>query len=1113
MRSDLSPAFIAAKDASFRRPRQLLIFNFPDTGPVYLSDQPLGTADGLSHEYLPLVEEWGELQDTVGDVQAVDSGETRQMSITLWNGGKPPFSDYFLAEYPENVEVELYQWFAGLAESDAALVDRFVVQDPIEFDEASRLLNLDLVSTNINWDQPIGDLLTKEAWPYAAESDIGKGIPQAFGSTGQIPTLQAKAAITLTLKASILKDTMTIAVYEDLDELLFPASGTVQIEEEKIRYSGRTSSTLSVLQRGYLSEATEHLDKRQIVQVITDHTFHLCAGPVAGISNVQIEGFPAPEEIYTVRPDLDPARIIFTEKPWVKKYGEATRFLEMQFDGVASANSSLQPANAFDAADLATAAEIKPGNNTLALLQDTVNHNRGEILRAYLAVEHWESGNFLSDYVEVWVSGIGVLGRLSRPNPADEIEIDADVDIDHGHSHEIGGEHAHSFNDPDVQTDLDPHTHPLTGTGNEYTSYSDVVGIEYVVSKYQIVEESFGFVLRPDIADSAITYTLSGASNLLRVYLHYSVNGISRSRELFNGTFTIGLGAGLAYVSFRTQNTDSSGMSHSFEFSEAKLDYSTNASMEPSASGVTSSAAGGNVLQDGTGLKSPDDVNPLATVNAPLAINTQENPSRTVVNLFDLTKYVNFDWAWFTGREVRVTYYNMGDAKSVFILHTFFDVEFVPTEVVFSDNVTAEVTSLADRTRPDQAIQHLLTTRAEVTATDFDQDSFAAIASKYTSLGYTLDGLVDATLTAREAIKKICLQTHSRFFPPEEKLKMALREGHPETKPVARQLTQDNLQLRSISVARQPMRDISNRVQLFFKRDWIASETDTSGYLDSITRDSSSSIAKFGLKVRKDGFNFDLIRSASMASAVADFYLMTDAWPSSFYTFMAYLDQFDLEKEDVLEVSAKFNRMNKVPMVMRAMDRIFGSAKNSSINLVRIVAENLYYILKELSLEDSILVMDTLSIMITEIGEFADAIHVLDQLFAQLHVNKEDEALISDVLLIVWTIRKELAEAITVSDLTLGELECLREDSVIVEDVPEFWSVYGYGSGGYGQIPYGGLSAYRQKNPDQIYIFEQLLMALTALRTDEAQVTDSLLISSGYGGKLSSGYGLSPYGM
>ncbi|MBU1058448.1 MAG: hypothetical protein KJ804_09060 [Proteobacteria bacterium] len=1078
MRFDLSPAFIAAKDASFRRPRQLMIFNFPDAGPVYLSDQPLGVADGLSHEYLPLVEGWGELQDTVGDVQAVDSGEIRQMSITLWNGGKPPFSDYFLAEYPENVEVELYQWFAGLAESDAALVDRFVVQDPIEFDEASRLLNLDLVSLSIRYDQPIGDLLTKEAWPYAADSDIGKGIPQAFGSTGQIPTLQAKAALTLSLKASILSDTMTIPVYEDLDELLFPASGTVQIDEEKIRYSGRTANSLAVLQRGYLSEATEHLDKRQIVQVITDHTFLLCAGPVTAINNVKIEGYPAPAETYSVRPDLDPARIIFNEKPWVKKYAEATRFLAMQFDGVASGNSALQPANAFDAADLATAAVIKPGNNTLALIQDTVNRNRGEILRAYLAVEHWESGNFLSDYAEVWVSGIGVLGRLSRPNPADEIEIDADVDVDHGHSHEIGGEHAHPFTDPAVQT-IDPtHVHDSTVQGAIITDGS-TTGLPSVV--YTNLSTS-----------KVVTFYYAGQSGIISQRLHV------RFRTAGAGTVTLNIpgtdptwiaadmtvdqwfniSPAVSSVSFTLGKSGTVG--GNVTFLEVTLETTLVGAIAPIVTGVTSNASGGNVLQDGTGLKAPDDVNDLTTDNRGVTVKTQENPSRTVVNLFDLTKQVNFNWAWFTGREIRVTYYDagVGEAKSVFILHAFFDIEYVPTEVVYSEKVTAEVISMADRTRPDQGIRHLLTTRAEVTATDFDEDSFAAISLKYTSLGYTLDGLVDATLTVREAIKKICLQTHSRFFTSGGKLKMALREGHPETKPVARQLTQDNLQLRSISVARQPLRDISNRIQLFFKRDWIASETDTSGYMDSVTKESSGSVAKFGLKVRKDGFNFDLIRSATMAGAVADFYLMTDAWPSSFYTFMAYLDQFDLEKEDVLEVSAKFNRMNKVPMVMRAMDRIFGSAKNSSINLVRIVAENLYYLLKELAVEDTVLIMDTLSIMITEIGEFADAIHVLDQLFAQLHVSREDAALISDVLLIVWDIRNELAEFITVLDQTLGELDCLREDSVVVADVQEFWSVYGYGSGGYGQVPYGGLSAYRQKNPGQVYIFEQLLMAL-----------------------------------
>jgi hypothetical protein len=512
-------------------------------------------------------------------------------------------------------------------------------------------------------------------------------------------------------------------------------------------------------------------------------------------------------------------------------------------------------------------------------------------------------------------------------------------------------------------------------------------------------------------------------------------------------------------------------------------------------------------------IKAADDVASLATANRAVNIETQANPSRTVVNLFDLTSLVNFDWSWFTNREIKITYTNAGDNQAVYILHAFFDVEYVPTEVVYSDDVTAEVTSLSDCIRPDQAIQKFLTTRAGVTAADFDSASFSAIGTKFAERGYRLDGLIEAKATVREAIKRICSQTHSRFFTSGGKLKMVLREGHPASKPVTRQLTADNLQLRSISVARQPMREVSNRVQLFFKRDWTASDSSTSGYLDSVTRDDAGSIARFGLKAKADSYNFDLIRDAGMAAQVADFYLMTDAWPSTFYTFMAYLDQFDLEKEDVLEVSAGFNQMNKVPMVLRAMNRQFGSGKNSSINLLRIVAENLFYIMTKISRADAVLIiMDTLSTMIVQAHEYAEAVHAVEQLLAHLDLNRTDEAMVSDALLSIWEIRMEMAEALTVTEAVRADRSAKRQDSVVMEDFPEFWHVYGAGSGGFGQVPFGGLSAWRHKSPDELMIFAELIVALSALRASSFVMSDNLVISSGFGGKLSSGFGNSFFG-
>lgn len=1112
MRSDLTPAFIAAMSGSFRKPRQLLVFHFPKAGDIYISDQPLGAADGLDNEYQPLVENWGELQDSVGDVKRVDNAEIRQASITLWNGGKKPFSDYFLQEYPENVEVELFQWFVGLADADKARLERFSIQDPIEFSEASRLLNLDLVSLSIRWDQPVGELLTKEDWPKALDSDIGKGIPQAFGTTGQIPSLVAKAPMVLRLKGSILANSMTIEVYEDLDDLSFPTSGTVVIEEEKIRYNGRTSHSLSVLQRGYLSDADLHLDKREVAQVITDHTFFLCAGPVAVIDKVMIEGFPAPENIYTVYPYLDPARIVFSEKPWVKKFAEATRFLEMQFDSVGGANTALQAPYAFDADQATNAARILPGNNTLALTQNTKNPNRGEILKAYLVVDHWESGNFLSDYAEVWVSGIGVIGRLSRPPEYDKIVLDADVNLKHEHKHETGGVHGHESSDPVFQSTSDPHAHAYDG--DEQSVAGSVSTSEQVAG----ISVPFG-PFKSNFTRAFVRWRYTGGPYTVywgmfeNEYSDVYIGGVGGhdTSAIYESWITND-----SYIKSTSIVPRNTMRSAHFKILSVTVYYSLvdNKTSPTQVITDTDKKTVGQVRDNLSPVKGEDDVVPLGDDRVALDINSQDNPTRSIRNIFDLTEYVSFNWGWFTNREVRIIYKDTdtGEGKTVQIPHMFFDVEFVPTEIIFSDKITANVIAPANRSRPDQAIQFLLTQKADVGREEFDTDSFTAIAAKYISRGYSLGGLIPAFSTVREAIKTICLQTHSRFFTSGGMLKMVLREGHPASKPVAASLTQDNTQWRSVSVSRQPMREISNRIQLFFKRDWLAGESDTSGYLDSVTKEDSDSIAKFGLKTRQDGFNFDLIRDASMAEAVVDFYLMTDAYPSSFYTFIAYLDQMMLEKEDVIQLSANFNKMRKVPMVIKAMDRIFGSAKNQSINHLRIVAENLWYLLIEMSLEDQVTVMDTLTILIYEVGHFEEAVHVIEQLMSKLTVRRDDAVLLSESLMNIIDWKKELSEKIAVDDAIRNDLESMLEDAVVMDDFLTFYSVYGFGSGGFGQVPFGGTTTYKQKHPDKFFIFMQLAMVISAVREDSVMISDKLMMTSGFGGELGSGFGKSPFG-
>lgn len=781
MRTDMTAAFAAAIADDFRQPRQLLVFKFPFAGNVYVSDQALGPADGLAATYLPLVESWGELADTAGDATTLDAGETRQASIVLWNGGSSPFSDYFQAEDPENVEVELYQWFIGLTDADKLLIDRFVVADPIAFGEASRLLNLDLVSLTIRYDQTCGDLLTAADWPLAHTEDIGKGIPQVFGTAANVPALRARVAQMLTLKGSHRGGNwgdVGIYVYEDLDALGLPASGSLQIEDEVVTYSSRSAV-------GFNLTATldvDHLDRSMVAEIITNHTFNLCEGPVGAITNVLVAGTAAVAGTYTAYPNLNPARIVFSSLPRTVRPAEGTRFMAINFDtfgddvtdGTASAQSRSR-----DEEDLGSAAMLSLGQQTCSAKQTTTYAapGPGEIVKAYLMIEFYTAPHADFGIVDagfVKLSGytsptyIGQLAFPAAPAPPKGTLKDGS----HEHSRAVGDEHLH----------------------------------EYIVP--------------------------------------------------------------------------------------------------------TAENPGGN----------------------------QTLAQQSMMSMFDITDKVAGNWSWFNNRQASVYYYQPG-TNLLYILNMFFDVEYVPNETVYSDQVSATVVSLSTLTGPDQVARHLLTTRAGVVTADIDDTVFTAAGAKYTAAGYALNGLIAAETIVKDALASICRQVHSRLFPSGGKLKLVLREGHPATKPVAKALTTADLQLKSLTAARQPLTDIANRIELFYNRDW---SDGGDSYQASVTRESAASISQFGLKTDADAFKFDLITSAVMAGKVADFYLSERAWPSTFYTFTAYLPQFDLEKEDVVTVTASFNNMIALPMVVRAVDRVFGSGKTGAINLLRITAENLY---------------------------------------------------------------------------------------------------------------------------------------------------------------------------
>jgi hypothetical protein len=1149
MRTDLTAAFIAAKNSSSRKPRQLLVFQFPVAGNVYISDQAI-TLGG--HVYQALVENWGTLADSSG-AESDFTAETRQVSVTLWNGGTRPFSEYFLHEDPENVGVLQYQWFDGLTDSDKLLLDRFVVQDPIRFDEASRLLTLDLVSINMRYVGRCGATVTAALWPKAMPEVIGQAIPLIIGSAGECKTLCVKTAARATLFGSIAKGSTTIECNEDLGAAGFTASGILQVEEEKILYSSRTSRVFTVSARGYSgTEKTSHPDNAEVHQLITDHTYLLGELPIASVTDVKVDGRPAPPA-YTIDLTATYGKIIFSEKPYYVGFSPSGQELEyLKFITLAD-NTAWQAHYAYDANKTSSSALINEVYKILSIETVTIPapKDQGLVTTAYLEVAHWETNTYLNDYVEVWVEGIGVVGRLARPAADDIFHLDAEVDLDHPHDHVTGDHHTHPHSDGSYGASASGHIHPLDGDGTPVVArecnYAWPVVIEppYNGSSYLSVNYSF---YNEDIPAGAV-YTSSHLR--LRVYLA-SVKLVVTSSGVTLGTWDYrAIAPGLIDIPLQWIGQNGlkftvygSNVTHAYaKINEATLTWNFDAVMTNAASQVSPYLAGAGSNAQIYNTNSPDDVIPLLTDNQAIEILSQTSPSRTLVDRFDLSDYIDPSWSWFAGRKVQVRYVGTVNDVNVFIPLIRFVIEFRKRERIYSDNVTATVTGSSSK-RPDQVLQTLLG-KAGWPSAYIDTASFATAGAWFGANSYNIDGVIDGGLSVSEALKIVCRQARCRLFWSGGLAKLAVRKKAGDWS-IAKYLGPENYQLRSIKATRQPVQDLVNSIELLYQVDRTA---DQETFLASTIKQEAASIAAHGLREDREGFKFDLVRNATMAASLADYYLAVMAYPSTVYEFNTYLEQAELEKEDIIALtSAGFHKIRKMPLRIKEVSRQFGSGKNRTINHLRIIAECLRYVLLEQTAGDTVLVLDSLTALIGKYIDLVDHVHVQDELASTDTTNLAEEVQIAEALEILWAIQETLAETVTVAEVLGVGMNVLVEEQVQILDMLTVWRDFGFGSGDFGTIGFGGMKTWGESNPDEVFAFEQVgshqevsahidtiwawIWAWISYEwpliggywekywsyyTEDngiVTVADNLAFSTGYGspGTISSGYAAQPFG-
>lgn len=309
MRTDIPQVFADAIEDGSRWRGHYLVFHWP-VGDQYIADDDgIEYASGLFCD--ALIAEWGTLTDSI-DVEAAISGtgsQTRQFDVAVVNTSETGWwASKFAAHPPENMEVDLYHAVDGAA---AVLVGKFVVQSPIEDDEASGVVRLTLLSINQAYDPYVGTLdpVNQRFYPLVVGSMAGvPGTPYGSHPVAKLDGALAEGATTIKTDRPVLTAG-------------FPTSGQLIIDFDTITYTGVNG----VYFTGCSGIVKSHLSGQYVFKSNHEYLFAFGAGPVGFAGPVYVDG-AVYTKAHTIYKDRNPVQVGFVgEYPFVREASGAEK--------------------------------------------------------------------------------------------------------------------------------------------------------------------------------------------------------------------------------------------------------------------------------------------------------------------------------------------------------------------------------------------------------------------------------------------------------------------------------------------------------------------------------------------------------------------------------------------------------------------------------------------------------------------------------------------------------------------------------------------------------------------------------------------------------------------
>lgn len=277
----LTAAQKTARDADGHSLARIIQFDWPDSGTIYYTERGESEIDPDSGKtFVPIVASFPQTARAV-DMGVIDGGPFHHATFSIWIDPNDiqNIETRVDDENPTGALITTYQVLrpvsGSLDSAEWSTLGKYRIESwVVVYKESGNVVRFDCVdfSQQIG-DKEIGRVITDDLYPAAPDRSFGLMIPIIFGEVENSPCPLVSTGARTSLDATLNDVDATIEVVSTAD---FDGTGTIQIDNEKISYSGKTADTFTGATRGIDgTTATAHAFGAAVIEVLSSYRFLL----------------------------------------------------------------------------------------------------------------------------------------------------------------------------------------------------------------------------------------------------------------------------------------------------------------------------------------------------------------------------------------------------------------------------------------------------------------------------------------------------------------------------------------------------------------------------------------------------------------------------------------------------------------------------------------------------------------------------------------------------------------------------------------------------------------------------------------------------------------------